>query len=174
VTEAYCVSPPVNDHKEDGAMKVEKIDHVHIYVNDLEKAKRFFSLALGTRFSDAIDIPEFDLRSVIDPLGIELIEGRTDGGYMDRLIQKRGEGLAAISLKVVDIEEAILQFKDMGLRMTGRSQFGRLKEAWFHPDDAFGVMIELCEYESVHPGEIALKDELKSEIRNVSSDINHP
>lgn len=35
-------------------MRIEKIDHIHIYVKDLEKAITLFSDALGTQFSDII------------------------------------------------------------------------------------------------------------------------
>ncbi len=139
-------------------MKVEKIDHIHLYVKDLEKARDFFSSILGTKFSKVMDVEEYDIQSVITPLGMELVGARSKGGEVEKAIQKNGEGVYAVSLKVPDIEEAISELKEKGLRMIGRSQFGRLKEAWFHPEDAYGVLIELCEYEEVHPGELAFRD----------------
>lgn len=139
-------------------MKVEKIDHIHVYVKDLEKAKNLFSSILGTRFSEIIDLPEFDLRSVIEPLGIELIEPRSQDSFVEKLIERRGQGLGAVSLKVTDIDKAIEEMKSLGLRLIGQASFGGLKEAWFHPEDAFGVMIELCEYEARHPGELAMRE----------------
>ncbi len=142
-------------------MDVEKIDHIHIYVKNLEKARDFFTSILGSKFSDIMDVEDYDLKSVVNPMGIELVQARTKGGAMDKVIEKKGEGVAAISLKVPDIDKAIVELKAKGLRMTGREQFGRLKEAWFHPDDAYGVMIELCEYEPVHPAEIAFRDQKK-------------
>lgn len=142
-------------------MEVEKIDHIHIYVKELEKARDFFSSILGSQFSQIMDVPDYDLKSVVNSLGIELVQAKTKGGEMEKLIEKKGEGLAAVSLKVPDIDKAIEELQGKGLRMTGRNQFGRLKEAWFHPDDAYGVMIELCEYEAVHPAEIAFRDNEK-------------
>lgn len=139
-------------------MKVEKIDHIHLYVEDLEKAREFFSSILGTKFSRIMDVKEYDVQSVIAPLGIELVSARSKGSEMEKILQKKGEGVYAISLKVPDIDEAITELKEKGLRMIGSSHFGRLKEAWFYPQEAYGVMIELCEYETVHPGEIAFRD----------------
>ncbi|MBU2649143.1 VOC family protein [bacterium] len=145
-------------------MEVEKIDHIHIYVKDLEKARDFFAHILGSKFSEMMDVEAYDIQSLVNSLGIELVGARSKGGPMEKIIEKTGEGLAAISLKVPDIEKAIAELKAKGLRMTGREQFGKLKEAWFHPDDAFGVMIELCEYEAghstenTHPAEKAFRD----------------
>lgn len=129
-------------------MKVERIDHIHIAVKNLEQATKFFTEILGTTFSKPIvDDETFQIRSVLDPLGFELIESKSPDGVISKFIEKRGEGLHAISLKVPDIEEAIAELKARGMRQVGRINPGQLKEAQFHPKDSFGVMIELCEYQ---------------------------
>jgi catechol 2,3-dioxygenase-like lactoylglutathione lyase family enzyme len=61
-------------------MKVQKLDHVHIYVNDLEKAARFFSEILGTKFSEVIEKPGWDFKLAMDPLGVELVQPTSPGG----------------------------------------------------------------------------------------------
>ena len=137
-------------------MKVERIDHIHIYVRDLGAATRLFSQIMGTRFSDPMTVDKFDLRSALEPLGLELIESTRPGGVVARTIEKRGEGLAAISLKVPDIEEAKRELLALGLRLVGELDTGGLKEAQFHPADAHGVMIELCEYDDVHGAVVAI------------------
>ncbi|MFQ5904511.1 MAG: VOC family protein [Candidatus Binatia bacterium] len=129
-------------------MRVEKIDHIHIYVKELDKAITFFSDILGTKFSDIIvDDNVFHIRSALDRLGLELVESLTPDGAVARTIQKRGEGLAAISLKVPDLEEAVKELQAKGLNPVSRIALGKIKEVQFHPKDAHGVMIELCEYE---------------------------
>ena len=138
-------------------MRVERIDHIHIAVRNLDQAIKFFSDALGTTFSDIIVDKTFALRSVLDPLGIELLESTSPEGVIAKFLEKRGEGLHAISLKVPDIEDAIAELKARGLRMVGRNDTGKLKEAQFHPKDAFGVLIELCEYQDEHRAYTALK-----------------
>ncbi len=132
-------------------MKVEKVDHFHIYVKELDKAKEFFSDVLGTKFSDTIrDEKNFGLNSVIDPLGLELIEGTRPESPITRHIEKRGEGLVAISFKVPNLDEAVEQLQAKGLRLVSRISLGHIKEAQFHPQDSYGVMIELAEYEEEH------------------------
>lgn len=140
---------------EAGKMKVEKIDHVHIFVKNLDKAIRFFEEALGTKFSEA-HLPEnLDARTTLDPIGLELIESASPDGTVARFIERRGEGLAAISLKVPDIDQAIAHLQSRGVRLVRRFESGGLKEAQFHPKDTFGVMIELCEYELEHGARLA-------------------
>ncbi len=137
-------------------MKVEKIDHIHIYVKDLGAATSLFSRIMGTTFSAPITLDKFGLRSTLEPLGLELIGATTPEGPVGRAIAKKGEGLAAISLKVPDIEEAKKELLAMGLRLVSELETGGLKEAQFHPADAHGVMIELCEYDEVHGAVVAI------------------
>ena len=132
-------------------MKVEKLDHVHIAVHDLEGAIKFFSDILGTKFGDIIhDDQVFHLRSAIDPLGLELLTSTTPDGVVARSLAKKGEGVHALSFKVPNLDEAVAELQAKGLRLVGRIELGRIREAQFHPKDAYGVMIELCEYEEEH------------------------
>jgi methylmalonyl-CoA/ethylmalonyl-CoA epimerase len=132
-------------------MKVEKVDHIHIYVKELDKAIQFFSDVLGTEFSDTIrDEETFFLKSVIDPLGLELIEGTRPESPISRHVEKRGEGLVAISFKVPNLDDAVEQLQARGLQLVGRINLGHIKEAQFHPKGSYGVMIELAEYDEEH------------------------
>lgn len=138
-------------------MKVERIDHIHIAVRDMDKAVEFFSEIFETNFGDAVEVPEFNIQGKLCPLGIELVASTSPDGAVNQFIQRRGEGLYHIAFKVPDIEQAIVELQSRGLRMIGREQMGNLKEAQFHPKDSFGVMIELAEYEEVHGAEVAAK-----------------
>ena len=136
-------------------MRVEKIDHVHIFVRDLDKAMKFFEKALGTKFAAPHKPKNLDARTTLDPLGLEIIQGVSEDSAVTKTIERRGEGLAAVSLKVPDIEEAITHLESLGIRLVRRIESGRIKEAQFHPKDTFGVMLELCEYELEHGAHIA-------------------
>ena len=137
-------------------MKVEKLDHVHVYVKDLEKAKGFFSRLLSTNFSpDFAEEEDMKVRTSLTPLGLELIEPTSPDSAVAKIIERRGEGLAALSFKVTDIEQAIAELESQGLRLIAKVEFGNIKEAQFHPGDAHGVMLELCEYEEQHGAALA-------------------
>ena len=137
-------------------MKVEKIDHVHIFVKDLDKATKLFEEILGTKFAKPHSIEDMDIRFTLDPTGLEIVEGISENSPVTKAIERRGEGLAAISLKVPDIEQAITHLTSLGIRLLERIESGKIKEAQFHPKDTFGVMLELCEYEPEHGAYIAV------------------
>lgn len=136
-------------------MKAERLDHIHIYVKDIEKAKKTFSKALGTTFSPVILPKDLPIKSVMSPIGLELIEPIDSNNAVGKALERGGEGIYGLSFKVPDIEEGIKALQAQGMRLVGRVNEGRIKEAQFHPRDAHGVMIELCEYEDVSLGGLA-------------------
>ncbi len=131
-------------------MKVEKIDHIHIYVKDMEKAKSLFRSIFNTEFSPNLEYEEYGICSSLAPLGIELVSSLTPDGQIAKDIEKRGEGVHGVSFKVDNIEEATADLVAKGFRVVGRVNMGGLKEVQFHPRDTFGVMLELCEYREIH------------------------
>jgi len=131
-------------------MRVERIDHIHIAARDLKKAVEFFEDIFNTKFSDPIVLEKEQITGRIDPYGLELIEPNSPDSFMAKFIERRGEGLQAISFKVSDIEEATKELQAKGLRLVGTLEKNGIKEAQFHPKDSFGVMIELCEYCETH------------------------
>ena len=121
-------------------MKVEKIGYVTIRVKDLEKAGKFFADLFDIEFTSPGENPELDIRNLISPL-MELISPLTPDGTVARTLERRGEGVALVSLKVANIEEAVAEMKSKGIRQL----WHREKRALFHPNDLYGVMIELVE-----------------------------
>ena len=122
-------------------IKLEKIDHVSIYVRDLEKARRFFAELLDAEFSDVSQDKELDTRGSMGPAGIELIAPLTPDGPVARAIDKRGEGLSLVSLKVPNLEQAVAEMQSRGVRLAAKIEH----LAVFHPKDTYGVMFEFIE-----------------------------
>ena len=139
-------------------MKIEKLDHIAIMVQDLKKAEKFFADLFETKFAALGEIKDMDARSMMEPSGIEIIEPLTPDGVSARTLQKRGEGLSLLSLKVADLDEAMAEMKSRGIRLTAQMQTGKMRVAIYHPKDTFGVMIELIEYESEHSAVTAGKE----------------
>ena len=136
-------------------MKVQKIDHVHVRVKDLDSAMSLFSDLLGVEFLPVSELSDsFGVRDAVNPLGDSTLTGLHVMEITDpdgRLAKEMGhllpEGICAISLKVPDIKEAIADLESRGIKMVGPvSEFGAVKQAWFDPTKTFGVQIELCEY----------------------------
>ena len=134
-------------------MKAERIDHVAIFVKDLDKAIKFFSELLGTQFPEPWETKAFNIRETVGPLPfpLDLCTPLTPDGEAARIIEHRGEGVTMISFKVPNLEEAVAEMKSRGIRQLVREKFGDAEYAVFHPQDTFGVMIELIEYKEKHP-----------------------
>ncbi|MFC1999352.1 VOC family protein [Chloroflexota bacterium] len=139
-------------------MKIERIDHIHLHVRDLEKAIQRFEDLLGVRFGEVMsDELGADLlvKATYAPLGIDESQGidvsqpTSPSSPVAKVIERKGEGLVGgVSFKVADIETAIAEFQAKGMKLLGRQQVGNLKQAWFHPRDAYGLFVEFCEYQA--------------------------
>ena len=126
-------------------MKVEKVNYVQIMVKDLEKAGKFFADLFNTGFTDTHENKELDGRFMMSrTLGIELLSPLTPDGAIAGALERRGEGLSLLSLKVANVEEAAAEMESKGIRRIGLLRTGA---ALFHPKDLHGVMIELLEKE---------------------------
>lgn len=127
-------------------MKVERIDHIHAYVKDVDKAAELFQALLGKEFYPVWESAEFGAKVAFNPLGLEFIQPTDPKGMTAKALGSWKEGEVCISLKVPDIEEAIAEMESRGIKMIAKLQVGKLKEAAFEPTKTLGIMIELCEY----------------------------
>jgi methylmalonyl-CoA/ethylmalonyl-CoA epimerase len=121
-------------------MKVEKVDHIHIAVNNLDKAITLFTDLLGREFDPVWQGVYPGIRTAYNKLGLDFIENKSDPS------KTTVEGILCISFKVADIEEAIAELESRGIKMTNKFKVGKVIEAWFEPANTMGVQIELCEY----------------------------
>ncbi|MBN1849606.1 MAG: VOC family protein [Deltaproteobacteria bacterium] len=141
-------------------MFVEKIERISIAVKDLDKSIQFFSDLLGIHFDETFVVEQSGAREAISSFGLELVEGKP-GTWVHDFIQKKGEGVFSLMIKVSDMEKAKKVFKDKGVRLTGEinsiTEPGGpgLREVSYHPKDTHGVMIFLTEYTEKHPATIA-------------------
>jgi len=127
-------------------MKIERIDHLHIYVKDLERAIERFEALMGVKFTEIMNWEEWGIRDAYAPPGLNVIQPTSADSAVGKFIERKGEGLAGVSFRVSNIEDAIAELQSKGLRLLDRVQLGSLTEALFEPLEPLGVTIELCEY----------------------------
>jgi len=133
-------------------MKVEAIDHVHINVKDIKKAMRLFTALTGSEYQEPMVINETHSLFAFNDLGLYLNQPMSEESPNARWIAKRGEGLAAISFGVKNLDERIVEAEALGLKLVSRIGYeGMEDQAQFHPEDTFGVQIELDERLSGYP-----------------------
>ncbi len=129
-------------------MKVERLDHIHINVKDMDKAVDFFEKVLGIKFMGELSAPQgsgwIERVGAVGQVGIALTQSTSPDSVIAKAIERRGEGVHAIAFKVSDLKQATKEMQDMGLRMVSWDETGRLRDALFHPKDTHGVLIDLC------------------------------
>ena len=135
-------------------MKILKIDHLGIAVNSIEQAKTFWSDVLGLPFEGDETVAEQKVTTAFFPVGeseVELLESTAPDGPVAKYIEKRGQGIQHVALRVADVEAALAELKAKGVRLIDekpRIGAGGAKIAFLHPKDTHGVLVELCQRDS--------------------------
>jgi methylmalonyl-CoA/ethylmalonyl-CoA epimerase len=132
-------------------MKVKKIDHIGIAVKSSDPVLKFYEDALGIKSAGSETVEEQKAKTVFLPVGdseVELVESTSPDGAIAKFIEKRGEGMQHICFRVENIEEALKELKEKGIRLIDekpRKGAGGAKIAFLHPKSTYGVLIELSE-----------------------------
>jgi len=132
---------------------VRKVDHIGVAVSNLEEALKVYTDVLGLKLHGTEVVEEQKVRVAFMPVGdteIELLESTDPEGPIAKFIEKRGEGIQHIAFKVDDIEEALEQMRQKGVRLIDekpRYGAGGARIAFLHPKSTGGVLVELCQRE---------------------------
>ena len=134
-------------------MKVLKVDHIGIAVKSIDDMKPLYSDLLGLHHTGSETVAEQKVTTAFFPIDhteIELLESTAADGPVAKYIESRGEGVQHIAFRVENIEEALAELKEKGVRLIDekpRRGAGGAKIAFLHPKSTGGVLIELCERE---------------------------
>jgi methylmalonyl-CoA/ethylmalonyl-CoA epimerase len=132
-------------------MEILKIDHLGIAVNSIAEGKNFWSDVLGLDFEGAETVEAQKVTTAFFPVGeseVELLESTSPDGPVAKYIEKRGQGIQHVAFRVADIEAALAELKEKGIRLIDekpRHGAGGAKIAFLHPKATNGVLVELCE-----------------------------
>ncbi len=134
-----------------GGLKVRRIDHMAIAVDNLDTALPFFTQVLGLQVTHT-DVEEGQgVVVAFLPIGdseIELIEPvQTDSGVA-RFLQRRGAGMHHLCLEVDDMDAALAHLHRHGVRLIDETPYvgtGGRRIVFIHPKSSHGVLVELYE-----------------------------
>ena len=135
-------------------IEVLGVDHIGIAVRKLEERQEFYMewLGLSANRHEIEEVPEQKVRVLSIDLGggvrIELLEPTDDSSPIARFIEKRGEGIHHLALRVRNIRAALNRLKNEGVRLIDekpRRGAGGNLIAFVHPKSTGGVLLELCE-----------------------------
>lgn len=132
-------------------MKVLKIDHLGIAVKSIDEGKNFWTDVLGLEFAGSETVAEQKVNTGFFPVGeseVELLESTAPDGPIAKYLEKKGEGIQHVAFRVENIEKALEELKNKGIRLIDekpRKGAGGAKIAFLHPRSTQGVLVELCE-----------------------------
>ena len=126
---------------------IERFDHISLGVNSVEGALPMIKL-LGGSFIYGADHIRNDFRWVQfrlkDGSILELIAPLSPGSFLQRFLDKRGEGLHHVTYKVTDVELAAARAVSLGYRTSGLHRHPSWSEVFLHPSQAHGILIQLA------------------------------
>ena len=131
---------------------ISRIDHVSIAVKDFERASRFFQDLLGAIPGAHEEDPSmqylWQLFSLGDLSRLELMKMTGEDSFLKNFLAARDEGgVHHITLETPSIEKARRTLEKHNIPYFGfRVLSDRWKELFVHPRDAFGVLIQIAEF----------------------------
>ncbi|MCF4151640.1 methylmalonyl-CoA epimerase [Dethiosulfovibrio sp. F2B] len=132
-------------------MNVKVVDHIGIAVKSIEESLKFWEDSLGIHCHGVEEVADQKVKTAFLPIEeteIELLEGTSEDSPVSKFIEKKGEGIHHMAIRVDDLEKALAELKEKGVRLideTPRIGAGGAKIAFVHPKASGGVLLELCE-----------------------------
>ncbi|MDR1159322.1 MAG: methylmalonyl-CoA epimerase [Syntrophomonadaceae bacterium] len=132
-------------------MKVLCVDHIGIAVKNIADSAKLYTDLLGLKLTGTEEVTEQKVRTAFIPAGeseVELLESTSPDGPVGKFIEKNGEGIQHIALRVENIEQALAELKAAGIKLIDekpRYGAGGAKIAFIHPKSTNGVLLELCQ-----------------------------
>lgn len=134
---------------------IRKIQHIGVAVRSLSEAIPFYRDVLGLDFLGIEEVAEQKVRTAIFRVGestIEVLESTSPDGPVGRFLEKNGEGIHHLCLRVDDAAGALARAKGKGIRLideTPRAGVHGMRIGFLHPKSTFGVLTEFAQ----DPGE---------------------
>src|SRR5580704_13639822 len=127
-----------------------KIDHLGIAVRSLDQALRFYQDQLGLSVSLRETVEQEKVRVAMLPMGeprIELLEPTEADSVIGKFLDKRGEGLHHVAIRVPDLGATVETLRSSGARLLNepRTGAGGHLYVFVHPASTGGVLLELIQ-----------------------------
>ena len=131
--------------------KVLGIEHVAIAVDDFEEPANLFGNFLGINHTSTEEIGDQKVVTDIFDTGagkIELLKATSDDSPITKFLDKRGQGVHHVALRVDNLDLALKELVDAGVSLIDREpRMGAegMLIAFLHPRSTRGVLVELCQ-----------------------------
>jgi methylmalonyl-CoA epimerase len=102
-------------------MRIKRIHHLTVAVRDVDRAGATFEALFGVEATAARGVSAFGVRTRDVPIGADVIELASplapDSPVM-RFIERKGEGFYNLALEVDDLDAAITELADRGIKVS--------------------------------------------------------
>lgn len=128
-----------------------RVDHIGIAVKDLAQARKFYTETLGIEATGEEVVEQQKVKVCFIPCGdseLELLESTSPDGPIAKYIEKNGEGIQHVAIRVDNIENALADLKAKEVRLidqTPRYGAGGASIAFVHPKATGGILLELSQ-----------------------------
>jgi methylmalonyl-CoA/ethylmalonyl-CoA epimerase len=130
-----------------------RVDHVSIAVDSIDRARDFFlehfPAVIGNDRQDGYGDPiEFRWADfTIGNFKIEVIESARPGSFVERFLERRGQGLHHLSLQIDELDPMLERLERSGVRIVDRLDEGNgSKTAFISPRSAFGILVQFWQH----------------------------
>lgn len=134
-----------------GTLDLEKVDHIGIAVRSIEDALPLFIDLLGGEFVNGGDDPVLGIRTVqlrVAPgLRFELLQPVTEDCYLHAHLDRRGQGFHHVTMKVRDIERALVAIEEAGYETTETDLESdpTWRQTYIRPRSGHGMLVQVVE-----------------------------
>jgi methylmalonyl-CoA epimerase len=124
------------------------LDHLGVAVRSIAAAKGFYE-TLGLSVGREETVAYEKVKTAMLPLGesrIELLEAMEADSVIGRFVEKRGEGLHHIAVRVAAVDEMFERLMGQGVRLASdavRVGAGGHRYFFVHPSSTGGVLVEI-------------------------------
>ena len=132
-------------------MQIRNVDHIGIAVKSIDEALKFWEETLGVKCHGVEEVAGMKVKTAflpIDDTKFELLEATAPDSPIAKFIEKNGEGIQHVAIRVPDIEAALAELKAKGIRLIDqkpRRGADGVMIAFVHPKASGGVLLELCQ-----------------------------
>lgn len=132
-------------------MELTHIEHIGIAVKNLDESIKYYENVLGLKCYSIEEVADQKVKTAFFKVGetkIELLESTSPDGPIGKYIKKKGEGIHHIAFHTKNLEQALNEADDKGVRLIDpepRKGAEGLDIAFLHPKFTGGVLTELCE-----------------------------
>ena len=133
-------------------MEITHIEHIGIAVKSIEEHLPYYEGILGLTCYNIETVEDQKVKTaffMVGPTKIELLEPTSEESTIAKFIEKRGEGVHHIAYATKNVNEALKEVEEKGVRLLDQEARGGaegLRIAFLHPKSTGSVLTELCEH----------------------------